>query len=147
MDRTAFLSIRVPPATRNRVKALAAGRGQTVQDLVGDLVDRFLAEQDRRPLALTEVITRLREHEPTLRERHVARLWVSGSVARGDAGLDRDLDLIVKFVVHAAILVTDFASLQADLSTLLGARVNLTAYHLLQPPIRKQAERDAVEVF
>ena len=115
MDRTAFLSVRVPPATRNRVKALAAGRGQTMQDFVGDLVARFLAEQDRRPPALAEVITQLREHKPALRQRHVAKLWVYGAVARGDAGLDSDLDLIVRFVAGAEISVTDLASLQADL--------------------------------
>lgn len=147
MDRTAFLSVRLPPATRNRVKALAAGRGQTVQDLVGDLVACFLAEQDRRPLALAEVITQLREQAPALRQRHVAKLWVFGAVARGDAGLDSDLDLIVKFAADATILVTDFASLQADLAGRLGVRVNLTAFQHLQSPSREQAERDAVEVF
>ncbi len=147
VDCSVFLSVRVPPATRNRVKALAAGRGQTVQDLVGDLVARFIAEQDRRPPALAEVITQLRDQAPALRQRHVAKLWVFGAVARGDAGLDSDLDLIVRFVVDTTISVTDFASLQADLSELLSVRVNLRESRLLRPPVREQAERDAVEVF
>ena len=56
MDRPAFLSVRVAPEVRNRVKALAARRGLTVQDLVGDLVERFLAEQDRQPPALAAVL-------------------------------------------------------------------------------------------
>ena len=147
MDRTTFLSVRVPPATRNRVKALAAGRGQTMQDLVGDLVERFLAEQDRRPLALTKVITQLREHEPALRQRRIDKLWVFGAVARGDAGLDSDLDLVVEFLAGVRVAVSEFGSLQTDLSKMFGVPVNLTEWHRLQPPAHEQAVRDAVYVF
>ncbi len=57
MDHPAFLSVRIPIATRNRVKALAAARGQTVQELVGGLVEQFLAEQDREPHAPQTVFT------------------------------------------------------------------------------------------
>ena len=95
-DRSAFLSVRVPSATRNRVKAIAAARGQTVQELVGGLVERFLAEQDRRPPARAEVVARLRRREAELRARGVASLSVFGSVARGEAGPERGHGSILK---------------------------------------------------
>ena len=40
----AFLSVRMPQATRDRLKVAAAARGETVQGLVGSLIERFLAE-------------------------------------------------------------------------------------------------------
>jgi hypothetical protein len=40
----AFLSVRLPQATRDRLKVAAAARGETMQGLVGSLVERFLAE-------------------------------------------------------------------------------------------------------
>jgi hypothetical protein len=108
MDRPAFLSVRVPPATRNRVKAFAAGRGQAVQDLVGELIERFLAEQGKRPLTLAEVVTRLRAHAPELRQRGVAKLWVFGSLARGEARVDSDIDLVAEFAPEAKLSLTVF---------------------------------------
>src|SRR5260370_42102923 len=43
----AYLSVRVPEEVRNRVKAIAAERGEKLQDLVGGLIERFLEEAER----------------------------------------------------------------------------------------------------
>jgi predicted nucleotidyltransferase len=143
----AFLSVRLPPEVRNRVKAAAATRGQTVQELIGGLVERFLAEQDRRPLTLAGVLTTLRARAPELRQRGIARLWVFGSLARGEARVDSDIDLVAEFAPEAKLSLTGFASLRADLSEMLSAPVDLAEWHILRPPVRAQAERDAVQVF
>jgi predicted nucleotidyltransferase len=143
----AFLSVRLPAATRNRIKAVAAARGQSVQDLVGDLVAHFLAEQDRRPPDLAEIIRRLRQHEAALRARGVASLAVFGSVARGDATPDSDIDLAVAFAPDAPISLTGLAALRADLAELLAAPVDLAEWDKLRPPIRAAAEREAVRAF
>jgi predicted nucleotidyltransferase len=147
MERAAFLSVRLPPATRNRVKAVAAARGQTVQDLVGDLVERFLAEEDRQPPALPAILGRLREHEAALRQRGIAGLWVFGSVARGEARPDSDVDLVAEFDPAARVSLTGLASLRADLSDILGAPVDLAEWGLLRPPVRERAEHEAVRAF
>lgn len=88
----AFLSVRVPEEVRNRVKAIAAARGEKLQDLVGGLIARFLEEADRRPPQLANVLRSLREREADLRNKGVAALWIFGSVARGDARPDSDID-------------------------------------------------------
>ena len=44
----AVLSVRLPAPARDRLKAAAAARGETVQGLVGALVERFLTEDGRR---------------------------------------------------------------------------------------------------
>ncbi|MFZ4410185.1 MAG: nucleotidyltransferase family protein [Paracraurococcus sp.] len=147
MDRAAFLSVRLPPEVRNRVKAAAAARGQTVQDLVGGLVAHFLAEQDRKPPSLPAILTHLREHEADLRQRGIAGLWVFGSVARGDARLDSDIDLIADLDPAARVSLTGLASLQADLADLLGVPVDLAEWGTLSPPVLGRARREAVQAF
>ena len=147
MERAAFLSVRVPPAVRNRVKAAAAARGQTVQDLVGDLVERFLAEENRQPPALPAVLARLRKHEADLRRRGIAGLWVFGSVARGEARPDSDVDLVAEFDPAARVSLTGLASLRADLSDMLAAPADLAEWRILRPPVRERAEREAVRAF
>jgi predicted nucleotidyltransferase len=147
LQSPAFLSVRVSPETRKRIKALAADRGQSVQDLVGRVLDRFLAEQDRRPPVLSDVVGRLRAHADVLRQRGVGALWVFGSVARGDARPDSDVDLIAEFAPGRRMSLTGFASLREDLSALLGAPVDLAEWSVLRPHVRDAAEREAVQVF
>ncbi len=144
---SAFLSVRVPTETRNRVKGVAAARGQSVQDLIGDLIERFLAEQDRRPPALAEVVARLRRREAELRARGVASLSVFGSVARGEARPDSDIDLAVTFEPAARVSLTGLAALRADLAEVLGAPADLVEWQSLRPHIREAAQREAVRVF
>ncbi len=43
-----------------------------------------------------EVITILRQHEPTLRERGVLHAALFRSVARGDARPDSDVDIMIE---------------------------------------------------
>src|SRR5580698_1095577 len=101
MNDTAFLSIRVPHQTRSRIKAVAAARGEKLQDLVGRLIEDFLHEAERRPPDLADILRRLREQEAALRREGVADLWVFGSVARGEAGPDSDVDIAVAFAPEA----------------------------------------------
>jgi predicted nucleotidyltransferase len=147
MDGPVFLSARVPSAIRNRLKAVAATRGQSVQDLVAELVARFLAEQDCQTPHLAEVIGRLRQHEAALRIRGITTLSVFGSVARGNAKPDSDVDIAVTFEPEAPISLTGFAALRAELAERLAAPVDLVEWDKLPSQIRTAAERDAVRVF
>lgn len=143
----AFLSVRVPGATRDRLKAAAAARGETVQDLVGGLVERFLVEEDRKPPVLATIIGKLRSHATALRHRRIKELWVFGSVARGDARPDSDVDLFAEFEAGAALSLVGLASLRSELSDLLGVPADLVEHSAMRPAVRVAAERDAVRVL
>ncbi len=143
----AFLSVRLPEATRDRLKAAAVERGETVQALVGELVERFLAEQDRRAPDLATVVNTLRGHQQQLKERGVAELWVFGSVARGEAHVGSDVDLFAVFDPAAALSLVGVASLRVELSDVLGVTADLVERDALHPTVRAAAEREAVRVL
>ncbi len=143
----AFLSVRLPEATRDRLKAAAAARGKTVQGLVGSLVDQFLAEEDRKAPDLATVVSILRGHADQLRQRGLSALWVFGSVARGDAGADSDIDLTGDFAPGANLSLVSLASLRAEMSELLGARADLVERSALRTAVREAADREGVRVL
>jgi predicted nucleotidyltransferase len=143
----AVLSVRLPEATGDRLKAVAAARGETVQGLVGGLVERFLAEAERTPPALGTVLGTLRAHAPALRDRGMTGLWIFGSVARGEARADSDIDLLAEFEPDARLSLVGLASLRAELSELLGAPADLVERSALRPPVRDAADREAVRVL
>ena len=143
----AFLSVRVTDEIRNRVKAIAASRGEKLQDLVGGLIERFLEEADRRPPQLADVLRGLRERVADLRNKGVAALWVFGSVARGDARSDSDIDLLIDFASESEPSLLTLSGLQRDLADALGRPVDLGERRALKPRVAEAAEREMVRVF
>lgn len=143
----AFLSVRLPPSTRDRLKAAAASRGETVQGLVGTLVERFLTEEAHAAPSLAAVLGKLRTHVDALRERGVASLSVFGSVARGDARPGSDVDLLADLDPAARLSLVGLSSLRSELSDLLGMPADLVERRALRSPVREAAEREAVRVW
>ncbi|MFI5023015.1 MAG: nucleotidyltransferase family protein [Alphaproteobacteria bacterium] len=142
-----FLSFRVATATRDRVKLVAARRGESLQAVMGRAVDRLLAEEDRRRPTLSHILRRLRSRQAELRKRGIVRLWLFGSIVRGDARPESDVDLLVEFNPAASVSLTAFARLREDLSAILAAPVDLAEWRTLRPHVRAAAEREAVNVF
>lgn len=142
----AFLSVRLPPATHDRLKAVAAARGETVQGLVGGLVEQFLAGQKTAP-DLASVLRTLRAHGDALRQRGLTALWVFGSVVRGEARADSDIDLMAEFDPAAKLSLVGLASLRAELSDLLDAPTDLIERGALRADVRAAADREAVRAW
>lgn len=147
MEGKAFLSIRVPESVRNRMKAVAAERGQKLQDLVGGLIERFLAEAERRPPELADVLRRLRGMESMMRSQGIAALWVFGSVARGDARPDSDVDLAVDFTDGAEPSLLKLSRLREEIEVALGRKVDLGERSAMTSSVAAAATRDLVRVF
>ena len=80
-----------------------------------------------------------------LANRHGATsVHVFGSVARGDAGPESDLDLLVTFAPSASVFAR--LDLQDDLKDLLGIAVDITTPEALHRVIRDDVLREAVPV-
>lgn len=80
------------------------------------------------------------------RKYGIAELSVFGSVARGDAGPDSDVDLLYVRVPGNDLGMSYFA-LQEDLEELLGRPVDLVAKDSLHRVIRDQVLADAQVLY
>lgn len=147
VDDAAYLSVRVPRDVRNRVKAIASARGEKLQDLMGGLIERFLEEAERRPPDLSDVLHRLRLMKERLRSQGVAAAWVFGSVARGDARLDSDVDVALDFEPDAAPSLFGLSRLKSEIEEALGRPVDLGERSAMRPKVAADAERDLVRAF
>jgi predicted nucleotidyltransferase len=65
-----------------------------------------------------------------------------GSVARGEARPDSDIDLLVTWSEGASLL--DQAALMLELEKLLGRKVDIASDGWVKPAIRESVYRDAV---
>ena len=147
MQSPADVSVPLSGPTRARLEAAASARGQTVQELVGGVVERFLDAQCGPGPALAAVRSAIEGAGPVLRQRGIAGVWLFGSVARDQAAADSDVDLLVEFVPGAQVSLVGLASLRAELSDLLGWRADVMEWAALRPDVRAAAEQDAVRVL
>ncbi len=94
----------------------------------------------RPPAALSEVLSVLRQRQTEARALGVELVGVVGSVARGDARADSDVDIIVRHSGAASLfaLMRFEARLKAD----LGRPVDLVFSEGLKPERRMHIERD-----
>ena len=93
------------------------------------------------------IVGLLRARSSELRARGVRGLALFGSVARGEARVDSDVDLLVELDQDTKLGVR-VVGLQDDLRRLLGREVVLTfAGGQLRPGFRERIARDLVQVF
>jgi predicted nucleotidyltransferase len=96
------------------------------------------------------VLAALRARAGELRRRGVRRLRLAGSVARGEATPDSDVDLLAEIdrAAVARFSLLDLAGLELDLADALGREVQIvTALDQLHPSVRAGMEAQAIEVL
>ena len=93
------------------------------------------------------VIARLKAHERELRAAGVVQLSLFGSVARGEAGPDSDVDVAVKLDPEQRIDLFQFSGLAERLESMLKAKVDLLCEPIERTALRQRVERDRARVF
>jgi len=88
------------------------------------------------------VITTLRAHETELRQAGIRRLSLFGSVARGDAESDSDVDLAVEFDPAAQMDLIRLVALERRIGKTLGRPVEILPEPVENPRLRANLERD-----
>ena len=95
-----------------------------------------------RDVGLEATLEKLRACEGELKRRGVASIAVFGSVARGEATVNSDVDVLVEFSVIPDLI--EFSALQRWLSQRLGRKVDLVTKPALHPRLRKRILAEAV---
>ncbi len=98
------------------------------------------------PLSREKVIERLGAAEPEIRALGVQRLALFGSVARGQARLDSDVDLLAQFFAGAKTY-SRFLALSELLELRLGRRVELVTVEALSPFLGPRILAEAEDVL
>jgi len=84
--------------------------------------------------------------EPFCQKHHIRSLAIFGSFVRDDFRSDSDLDVLVDFE-PGHVPGFDFFLLEAELSKLIGYRVDLQTAGFISPIVRQSALSEAVPIY
>lgn len=86
--------------------------------------------------------------EEICRKNGVEFLGVFGSVARGEAGSNSDVDILIRYPKSSRATLLDMVNMEEELGQLLGGKkVDLVTESFLSPYIRPNALRDLKPVY
>ncbi|MEQ1707521.1 MAG: nucleotidyltransferase family protein [Terricaulis sp.] len=102
-----------------------------------------------RPSALDSdtALAQLRRLEPELRQFGVASLYLFGSLARGEAESESDVDLFFERQPGRRLSLLDVIGIRHFLEDQLHSPVDLILRESLHPMLRGDIEAEAVAVF
>ena len=83
-------------------------------------------------------------NSPSLFSSRTGRPRAPGSVARGEAGTESDVDLLVKLEPGRSLL--DLIAIKQELEDLLGRVVDVVTEDAVSPYIREQVLKEAVSL-
>ena len=93
------------------------------------------------------VLSILREHEPELKAAGIRRLLLFGSVARGEASSESDVDLMAEFDPAKQFSILDLVHLENRLADILGVPVDLSSAGVMKERIRERVAREGLLAF
>jgi len=93
-----------------------------------------------------EIIARLRQHEADLKRLGVEHLYLFGSMARGDATEDSDIDLFFDYE-KGKLGLFELMDVKAFASSILGRTTDIMTRDSLHKTLRQSIETTAVRVF
>jgi predicted nucleotidyltransferase len=96
--------------------------------------------------ALAETIKRLQSNRAQLRREGIAGVSVFGSIARGDARADSDVDLLVEPASGVSVGGLKLVRWKALMSELLGRDADVVVREFLDEKVKETMERDLIEV-
>ncbi len=95
----------------------------------------------------TTVEKAIRRIETDLRAKGVDALYLFGSVARGEAGPDSDIDVLIEVAPNSRFSLLDQAGIQTDLSNAVGHAVDVIVKKSLRKELRGKVLAEAKRVF
>lgn len=139
-----FLSFRVSTTIRNRLKVLAASRGETMQTLLRRIVEDFLDAPDHQSGQIIFSTTApwakdLLRQQSLLQEKGILHLWCRPGVHRPE--------ILVAFSPRQAPSIAGFFKLKEELSLMAGQPLDLVDEATLRAAPRAAALKEASRLF
>lgn len=98
-------------------------------------------------MSASTTLHQLKLLEADLRAKGVCALYLFGSVARGEAEADSDVDLSFDILPGAKFSLFDQAQIMCDLTEVLGTKVDLVPRRAIHAYIRARVEAEQIKVF
>lgn len=98
-------------------------------------------------LVLEDALTRLREHEAELRALGVLHAAIFGSVARGEAGANSDIDVLVELDRAHPMGLFEYSRLKLQIRDVLGESADVVNRATLKPLLRENILGDSINAF
>ena len=90
------------------------------------------------------ILKTLSDHRHVLKKYGVKSIRLFGSFARGEAGPDSDVDLLVELEPSAHVGLFEFIRLKNELSDLLACEVDLATPNALHKAMKDEILREAI---
>ena len=94
-----------------------------------------------------QIIATLRAMEPELRAQGIEHLALFGSIARGDAGPDSDVDLFATLRRPSALSLFDVFRIRDEIARVLKRPVDLVSGQIRNPARKAAIEKDMAPIF
>jgi len=135
-------------------RKVASGLYNNASELIREAL-RLLVEREGAPIGRSrrvpprkdEVLAKLAALKKPLREPGLTSLALFGSVVRGAARGDSDIDILIDVSPDARFSLIDLVSVKDFLEQRLGHKVDVVTRDGLDPTIRDRVLREAEGVF
>ncbi|MFN0102745.1 MAG: nucleotidyltransferase family protein [Bryobacteraceae bacterium] len=97
--------------------------------------------------SLRDVLQTLRDHESDLRRLGVLHAAVFGSVARGEAGVNSDIDVLLELDESHPMGVFEYTRLRLHINGLLEGAADVVNLRTMKPLLRGNILQDATNAF
>lgn len=135
-------TIEVPLPLRARLAKWKQHPRQSYHEVIQRALDSFEARETK---ALDPLVAK---HRVALRiaarKNGIARIWLFGSRARGQARPDSDVDIL--YQTRPGIGMWEASAFQVDAQDILGTKVDIADIDGLSPRMRETALPDAVSI-